>query len=223
MILAQGPESWVWWSWVGDHTGEILDALREHVVLTAAAVGLGLALSLPLAVAAHRWRWLLGPSLVVAGMLYTIPALAAFALLVPWTGLEPATALIPLTAYTLFILVRSTVAGLDGVPPDVLDAADGMGYQRGRRLLTVELPLALPVILAGVRLATVTTIGLVTVTSLITFGGLGRLIYDGFARDFRTPLVVGAVLSIALAVAADLLLAGFGRLVAPWARVRGAR
>jgi osmoprotectant transport system permease protein len=222
VIFAQGPESWIWWSWVASHTDDIVDALRQHVVFTVVAVGAGLLLSLPLAVVAHQWRWLLGPVLGTAGILYTIPSLAAFALLVPYTGLTTLTALVPLVTYTLFILVRSTTAGLDAVPPDVLDAADGMGFRRARRLLRVELPLALPAIVAGVRLATVTTVGLVTITSLITYGGLGRLIYDGFSRDFRTPLVVGAVLSVALAVVADLLLALLGRLLTPWTRTRGA-
>lgn len=219
MILA-GPDSWIWWEWVGDHTDDIWSALREHVILTAVAVGVGFVISLPVGIVAQRQRWLLGPTLVVAGVLYTIPSLAAFALLVPYTGLTLTTALIPLVTYTLFILVRATVLGLDGVPPSVLDAADGMGLRRGRRLLQVELPLAVPSIVAGLRLATVTTVGLVTITSLITYGGLGRLIYDGFFRSFRTPLVVGTVLSIALAVAADLLLAGVGRLLTPWARRR---
>jgi osmoprotectant transport system permease protein len=112
------------------------------------------------------------------------------------------------------------VTGLDGVPPDVVDAADGMGYRPTRRLLAVELPLALPSILAGVRLATVTTIGLVTVTSVITLGGLGSLMYDGFQRDFRTPLVVGIVLSVALAVTADLAIVAVGKLLMPWNRKR---
>jgi osmoprotectant transport system permease protein len=219
MVLA-GADSWIWWSWVGDHLGDIGSALREHVVLTVVSVGLGLLLSLPLAVVAQRHRSLLGPLLAIAGLLYTIPSLAAFALLVPWTGLSTATAVIPLTAYTMFILIRSVVTGLDGVPPEVVDAADGMGFRPGRRLAQVELPLALPSILAGVRLATVTTIGLVTITSVITLGGLGALIYDGFRRDFRTPLVVGIVLSVALAVAADLAIVGAGRLLMPWSRRR---
>jgi osmoprotectant transport system permease protein len=219
-MLVAGADSWIWWAWVDDHLGDIGSALREHVVLTAVSVGLGFVLSLPVAVLAQRHRILLGPSLAIAGLLYTIPSLAAFALLVPWTGLSPTTAVIPLTAYTMFILIRSVVTGLDGVPSDVVDAADGMGYRKLRRLLAVELPLALPSILAGVRLATVTTIGLVTITSVITLGGLGSLMYDGFQRDFRTPLVVGIVLSVVLAVAADLAIVGVGKLLMPWNRKR---
>ena len=133
-----------------------------------------LVIALPLALLSVRYRRLYGPVLAITGVLYTIPSLALFALLLPLTGLSRTTALIPLTAYTLLILVRNTVTGLDGVPPDVKDAATGMGYSPSRRLLRVELPLALPAIIAGIRIATVTTIGLVTVTALIGQGGLGR-------------------------------------------------
>lgn len=220
MTLAAASDGWLWWPWVSDHTDDILAALREHVELTVVAVVAGLVVSVPLAVAAHRWRWLRGPTLLVAGILYTIPSLAAFALLIPYTGLSRTTALLPLVAYTLFILVRAVLTGLDGVDRAVLDAADGMGYRRWRRLVRVELPLALPSIVAGLRLATVTTVGLVTVTSLITYGGLGQLIYDGFGRNFRTPVTVGVVLSVLLAVMLDLLIAGGARLAMPWTRRR---
>ena len=143
--------------------------------------------------------------------------------MLPITGLSRATAVIPLAAYTLLILVRNIVTGLDGVPPEVKEAADGMGYSRTRRLLRVELPLALPAVFTGIRIATVTTIGLVTVTALIGQGGLGALMLDGFRRDFRTPLTVGIALSLALAVVADLLLVGVLRLVTPWRRAGSRR
>jgi osmoprotectant transport system permease protein len=220
VTLAAASDGWLWWPWVRDHTDDIVAALREHVELTVVAVVAGLVVSLPLAVAAHRWRWLRGPTLVVAGILYTIPSLAAFALLIPYTGLSRTTALLPLVTYTLFILVRAVLTGLDGVDRAVLDAADGMGYRRWRRLVRVELPLALPSIVAGLRLATVTTVGLVTVTSLITYGGLGQLIYEGFGRNFRTPVTVGVVLSVALAVVLDLLITGGARVAMPWTRRR---
>ena len=133
--------------------------------------------------------------LAVAGILYTIPALAAFALLVGWLGLFSLwTAMIPLIAYTFYILIRAVIVGLDGVDPAVLDAATGMGYRPTKRLLQVELPLAMPSILAGLRLATVTTVGLVTVTAVLGQGGFGRLIYDGLFNFFRTPVTVGTVL-----------------------------
>jgi osmoprotectant transport system permease protein len=170
--------------------------------------------------AARRWRWLQGPILSVTGILYTIPSLALFALLVPWTGLSRTTSELGLVGYTLLILIRNIVTGLDGVPADVREAAQGMGFGRARQLLRIELPLAAPVIVAGIRIATVTTIGLVTVTALIGQGGLGQLILEGLNRDFRTPLVVGSVLSVALAVVADVGLAGVQRLLTPWGRSR---
>lgn len=206
------------WDWVHSHSGDILAATRQHVELTAIAVGIGLAISVPLGLAARRWRWTEGPILGFTGALYTIPSLALFALLVPFTGLSRTTAEIGLVTYTLLILVRNIVAGLDGVPADVREAARGMGYRPLGQLLRVELPLALPVIVAGIRIATVTTIGLVTVTGLIGQGGLGALIIDGITRDFHTPLVVGATCSVALAVLADVGLAGLARLLAPWSR-----
>jgi osmoprotectant transport system permease protein len=214
-------DEWIRWSWVADHTDDIGAALREHIELTLAAVALGLVLSLPLGILAAQHRWFLGPVLSMSGVLYAIPSLAAFGLLGPVTGyLSFTTALLPLASYTLLILTRNVVAGLDDVPDEAKDAATGMGYGRWQRLVRVELPLALPAIVAGIRIATVSTIALVTVAFLIGRGGLGDLILDGVRRDFRTPMVVGSVLSIALAVTADLLLVGLQRLATPWARAR---
>jgi osmoprotectant transport system permease protein len=218
---ANGPESWIWWDWVGRHGDDIAAALREHVELTVIAVGIGLLISLPLAVASYRWRRLYSPALAVTGVIYTIPSLALFGFLIHWTGLSRTTAEIALVSYTLLILLRNTVTGLDAVPAEVREAARGMGFSPTRQLLQVELPLAVPTIVAGIRIATVTTIGLVTVTAIIGQGGLGHLIYDGLQRDFRTPLVVGSVLSVALAVVCDLGLLVVQRLTTPWAR-RGA-
>jgi osmoprotectant transport system permease protein len=219
VILAEdiGPK-WLYWPWVQDHTDEIKQALVEHVQLTVLAVLFGLMIALPLALLSVRYRRLYGPVIAITGVLYTIPSLALFALLLPLTGLSQTTALIPLTAYTLLILVRNIVTGLDGVPADVQEAAVGMGYSRRRQIVHVDLPLALPGIIAGIRIATVTTIGLVAITALIGQGGLGSLMYDGLQRDFRTPLTVGIVLSLALAVVADLLLVLAQRLATPWAR-----
>jgi osmoprotectant transport system permease protein len=219
VVLAEdiGPK-WLDWPWVQDHTEEIKQALVEHIQLTVLAVLFGLAIALPLALLSVRYRRLYGPVIAITGVLYTIPSLALFALLLPLTGLSQTTALIPLTAYTLLILVRNIVTGLDGVPPDVQEAAVGMGYSRSRQIVRVDLPLALPGIMAGIRIATVTTIGLVAITALIGQGGLGSLMYDGLQRDFRTPLTVGIVLSLALAVVADLLLVLAQRLATPWAR-----
>jgi len=222
-VLASTGDPWVRWDWVSRHTGTIADAARQHVELTVIAVGLGLLISFPLALASRRWRWLQAPVLSTTGILYTVPSLALFALLVPWTGLSRTTSEIGLVGYTLLILIRNIVAGLDGVPDDVLEAARGMGFTRRRQLLRIELPLAVPSIIAGVRIATVTTVGLVTVTALIGQGGLGQLILEGLTRDFRTPLVVGSVLSVALAAVADLGLSGLERVVTPWSRSRATK
>lgn len=211
-------DPWINWDWLSTHVPLILSALQDHVTLTAIAVVGGLVISLPLGVFAYQYVSARNPVLTVSGILYTIPSLALFSFLVPYTGLSGLTAEIGLISYTVLILVRNVLVGLEAVPPDVLDAADGMGYRPLARLLTVELPLALPAIFAGVRIATVTTIGLVSITALIGIGGLGQLIYRGQIENFHTPLVVGVVLSIALAFVADLSLAGVQRLAVPWSR-----
>jgi osmoprotectant transport system permease protein len=209
------------WSWMGRNLDNIGGYLVQHVQLTSLAVLFGLLLAFPLALAAIRWPRLYGPILGFTGVLFTIPSLALFILLIPFTGLSIQTSLIGLTIYTLLILVRNMVEGLRGVDPDVREAAQAMGYTRARQLFQVELPLALPVIMAGLRIATVTTIGLVTVTALIGRGGVGRLFVDGFTINFATPIVVGLVLSALLAFTADLLLVGAQHRLTPWARSRG--
>lgn len=209
------------WAWVRSHSGDIVGLFLEHVQLTVLAVVFGLAVALPLALSAFRWPRLYGPVLGLTGVLFTIPSLALFVLLIPFTGLSKTTSLVGLTLYTLLVLVRNIVEGLRGVDPRVREAAEAMGYRRLRQLLTVELPLAFPVIMAGVRIATVTIIGLVTITALIGQGGLGRLFLDGFTRALPTPVVVGFVLSVAFAVAADLVLVGLQRALTPWSRGAG--
>ncbi|WP_423821296.1 ABC transporter permease [Salinisphaera sp. SPP-AMP-43] len=206
------------WDWIGRHLDDIGGQLLQHVELTAFALLFGFAIAFPLALAAIRWPRLYGLSLAITGVLFTVPSLALFILLIPFTGLSMATSLIGLTIYTLLILFRNIVEGLRGVSPDVCEAAKALGYSRSRRLLTVELPIALPVIVAGIRIAAITTIGLVTVTALIGQGGLGQLFMLGFTLHFTTPLLVGFVLSIALAVGVDLALAGLLWLATPWRR-----
>ncbi len=218
--FAAAAEPWIRWDYVVRHAGDIAGALAEHVELTALAVIVGLAIAGPLALVGWRWPIVRGPILSVSGVLYTIPSLALFALLLPWTGLTVLTAEIGLVSYTLLILIRNIIIGLDAVPSEVREAARGMGYRPLPQLLRIDLPLAIPAIMAGLRIATVTTIGLVTVTALIGEGGLGRLILEGLIRDFRTPLVVGSVLSVALAVVADLSLSGLQRRITPWAQSR---
>ncbi len=220
MLAQVAADPWVRWSWVRDHTDDIGDSLQEHLVLTGLTLAIGMVIALPLGVACHRWKRLYPAVLGVAGVLYTVPSLALFAFLLPFTGLSRTTALIPLVLYTLLILVRNVVAGLESVPADVREAAEGMGLSPARRLMRIELPLAVPAIVAGIRITTVTTIGLVTITALIGQGGLGSLVYDGLLRDFRTPLVVGTALTVVLATLADLGLAGVQRVLTPWARGR---
>lgn len=213
----------IYWPWVRDHLDDLWADLVEHVQLTVLSVLIGIVVAAGLSVVALRWRWTTAPITAVAGILYTIPSLALFVLLIPITGIgNTLTAVIPLVSYTLLILVRNIVAGVDSVPRAVRDAADGMGYGRWRRLVSVEVPLALPAIVAGIRIATVTTVGLVTVSAFVGLGGLGSQIRIGLVRSFPTQIVVGAVLSVALSVAFDLLLAAAGRALTPWAR-RGRR
>lgn len=204
------------WSWVFDHLDDIQERLLEHLSLTGIAVAVGFAISFPLALVAYRYKRFFSPITWFTGVLYTIPSLALFAMLVPYTGLSLLTAEIGLVGYTLLIIIRNTVAGLAGVPSDVKEAARGMGYTSRQMLLKVELPLAVPVILAGLRIATVTTIGLVTVTSLIGYGGLGFFIKLGLDRAFSTATITGAVLSMLVAVVADRLLVWAERRMTPW-------
>jgi osmoprotectant transport system permease protein len=210
------------WKWVVDHVGAMWTRFGQHLQLVTIAVIAGFAISLVLAVWAHRRPRLYAPITGITGLLYTIPSLAAFALLRPFTGLTLLTAVIPLTTYTLLILVRANVAGFNSVPADVIEAAEGMGYTRRERLLRVEMPLALPMIMAGIRLAVVTTIGLATVAAILgeSFGGFGFFITEGLDRFFLTEIYVGAVLSIVMAFAADFLLVRVERLITPWARAR---
>ena len=220
LLGANDAGSWIWWDWVGRHGDDLYTAGREHVILTFWAVVIGLAMALPLGVAAWKWRRLQPVVLGVTGAIYTVPSIALFAMLVPVTGLGRTTAELGLVGYTLLILVRNVIAGLAGVPEEVREAARGMGLTPVGTLVHVELPLAVPAIVAGVRIATVTVIGLVTVTALIGQGGFGQLIYDGLLRDFRTPLVLGAVLSVALATVADVGLVLLERVLTPWSRAR---
>ena len=213
-------EPLVRWDWIASHLPDIAGRIAEHVVLAGIAVGVGLVLAFGLSLLAIRWRNLYAPIVWVTGTMYTIPSLALFALLIPFTGLSLVTAEIGLVSYTLLILVRNIVTGIRNVPEDVREGARAMGYTRAGSFLRVELPLALPAIVAGIRIASVSTIGLVTVTAVIGQGGLGALILDGLILFFSTPLIVGAVLSVLLAVFVDAVLAAVQRLATPWGRAR---
>jgi osmoprotectant transport system permease protein len=217
-LFANDADSFVWWDWVDRHHDLIKNATFEHLRLTVIAVGIGFLIAGALSIIALRFRWSYGPITWLTGVLYTIPSLALFVMLVPWTGFTTTTGEIGLVSYTLLILIRNIVAGVDGVPASVKESADAMGYTPSRRFWAVDLRLATPSIVAGLRIATVTTIGLVTVTGLIGLGGYGSLINDGIDRQFSTPIVVGAALSVAMAIVLDVGLVGLERVTTPWAR-----
>jgi osmoprotectant transport system permease protein len=206
------------WGWVGDHVPAIAGRAAQHIEFALIALVIGFVLSFALAIVSVRARRLYPVIAGVAGILYTIPSLALFSAFVPVIGLSLLTLEIPLVLYTLVIYVRNMVAGFDSVPAEVLEAADGMGYSRNRRLLAVEVPLALPLIVAGLRLASVSTIGLVTISGVLgqAFGGFGFFIFE--RPNFATEILVGAVGSIVLAVLADVLFGRVQRWLTPWAR-----
>ena len=210
-------------AWVTGHLDQVGERIVQHLQLTILPLLLGIIVSLVLAVWAVRQPRVYGPVTAITGLLYTVPSLAAFSLLVPITGITLVTALIPLTTYTLLILFRSFASGFTSVPAEILEAAEGMGYTRRQRLFRVELPLAVPLMIAGIRLASVTSIGLATVAAVIggdTFGGLGQLITEGIQTFFPTKYLLGAALSVLLAFTADFLFVRFERLITPWAHAR---
>ena len=206
------------WSYFIEQWDRIQEALLQHIQLTLLAVAAGFVISAGLATLGLRYRWSVGPITLFAATLYTIPSVAFFGVLVPYTGSSATTAIIPLVCFTLLILFTNIVDGFRAVPAPVREAANGMGLSPARRVLTVELPIATPYIINGLRIATVTTVGLVTVAAIIGYGGLGRLILDGLRRAFWTPLTIGAALSIILAISLDLAFYLLGRKLTPWAR-----
>jgi len=206
--------------WLGRNLDTIGELLRQHLTFTVLAVSIGFVVAFPLALLAVRRPGLYGPLVAVTGVLFTIPSIALLVLFLPFLGLSDANVVAVLTIYTLLILLRNTVEGLMAVPRDVREAAEAMGYSPLRRLWRVELPLAVPVILAGVRLATVTTVGLVTVAFLLGRGGLGQLFLTGYQRDFATPVIVGVIGSVVLAFSLDGLLLLLQRALTPWSRAR---
>jgi len=208
------------WEWLfkrPETPGELRAMTQQHLWLTVTAVLAGLVIASLLSLLALRLRWTFAPITAFSGFLYTIPSVALFGLLSSYLS-NFESAVVALTSYTLLVLVRNIVAGIDAVPSHVVDAADGLGMGRARRLLTVELPLALPVIIAGIRVAAVTTVGLVAITAVIQLGGLGRLIFDGYNSSVLFKMVIGTILSILLAVALDLTIYVVGALLTPWSR-----
>jgi osmoprotectant transport system permease protein len=217
------PNPWFSLQFARENTSEIIAALQEHVYLTVVAVLVACLVAFPLAVVAARSPRLATPLLGISGVIYTIPSLALFAILSPFTGATRTTVLIGLVLYALLVLLRNTLVGLQSVPDDVLDAARGMGYSRGRMLWQVELPVALPAIMAGVRIATVSTVALATVGVIVGYGGLGQLLLAGFQNNFyRAEIMTSTVLTVALALVLDLALLVVTRAFTPWARRRTA-
>lgn len=210
--------SWICAKFVSTRKDELLSALQQHVTLTAETIAIALAVSLPLAIAVRRWRHARGGLLGLATAVYTVPSLALFGLLVPITGLRSTTVLVGLVLYSLTILIRNVLAGLDGVPAEVVEAARGMGMGRLRVLLKVELPLAAPSIFAGLRVATVSTVALATIGYLIGEGGLGNLIHEGLTNYFKAEVLTASVLCVLLAIGLDAVLVGLQFLLTPWAR-----
>jgi osmoprotectant transport system permease protein len=209
------------WDWLGRNSDVVLADLQEHVQITFIALALGVLIAFPIGLIAYRWRKTYPAILAVTQVLYTIPSLALFVLLINIVGLGQQPVIIGLTIYSLVILVRNLVEGLRGVPPEVKDAATAMGYRETRRLFAVELPLALPAILAGLRVAAVSNISLVSVGALIGTGGLGQLFIHGFQIDNPIEIWTGITLTVVLALVVDLLIVGGGRALTPWTRAGG--
>ena len=213
---------WICGAYVSTRREILADAVVQHLQLTAVSVALALLLALPLAILARRWRWAAGPVLGITTVLYTIPALAMFSLLLPVYGLSAALVVAGLVLYSLTLLVRNVLSGLRAVPEETRQAARGLGYGPIRLLLAVELPLALPAAMAGLRIATVSAVSLVTIGAIVGHGGLGNLIYAGMNTYFKAQVLTASVLCVVIAVAADLLLLGAQRLLTPWTRGQAA-
>src|SRR3954465_8264729 len=203
-------------SWIAHNLDKYWSPLLEHIYLSVVSLVIGFVIAFGLALLAHRRRWLTGPIAGVTGALYTIPSVAAFLLLLPITGRGNLTAIVALVAYTLVILFRNTTTGLRNVPQDVVDAARGMGLTDGQILRRIELPLALPEILAGLRIAFTTTVGLATLAFFAGGGGLGSEILTD--RFFKSNVVVAGGLAVLLAAAFDIILLGIQRAVTGWQR-----
>ena len=209
---------WICGQYWSDYHTELTDATVEHFWITVASVLAGLVVAVPLALLVRRFSGLESVVVGTTTIIYTIPSLALFSLLLPLTGLSATTVVIGLALYSLTILVRNVLAGLRGVPVEVRESARGMGYSDRRALFRVELPLALPVIMAGVRVATVSTVALATIGSIVSYGGLGNLLLVAVGNQFKAQIFAASVLCVALAVVLDLVLVIVQRLLTPWTR-----
>ena len=220
---AAAPNPWFSWAYLQANVDDLLLAGREHVLITIAAVVLATAVAVPLALLVRRFPRLQVPVLALSGLLYTIPSLALIAGLWPWLGLSPWTVIVALALYALLVILRNMVVGLDAVPADVVDAARGVGYTRTQLLWRVQVPMATPAIMAGIRIATVSTIGLVTVGALVGHGGFGSIILGGFVNNFyHAQIMAGTIAVVVLALLLEGVLVLLERVLTPWARgVRG--
>ena len=205
-------------SWISDNFDRYVDPFWEHVYLVVVSVAIGFTISFILALIAHRQRWLTGPIIGFTGALYTVPSIAAFIILLPITGRGNTTALIALVSYTLLVIFRNVTTGLRNVPPEMVDAGRGMGLTENQILRKVELPLALPEILAGLRIAVTTNVGLATLAFFAGAGGLGKEIYADVS--FKSNVVVAGGLAVLLAAVLDIVILTFQRVVTPWKRAR---
>jgi osmoprotectant transport system permease protein len=217
-VAADFTNPWFSWSYVKANTHQIVDATQAHVTLTVLAVLLGLIVAFPLALVGRSSRWLRGGVLGLSNVMYAIPSLAAIVALYPVFGLSKLTVVIPLAGYSLVILVRNILVGLDEVPEDTIEAARGMGLGATRMFLQVRLPLALPAIMAGVRIATVSTIELVVIGAYVGQNGYGEFILEGFRSNYRAEISTYVILTVLLAITADFVILGVERLITPWRR-----
>ncbi|MFF2523958.1 ABC transporter permease [Streptomyces liangshanensis] len=225
-MSAQGclaANDWICGEYLRSRSQELTDATVQHIWITAVSVAIGLIVAFPLALLARSRPAFAGPVLGLTTLLYTIPSLAMFSLLLPFFGLSAGLVITGLVLYSLTILVRNIMAGLESVPEEAREAARGLGYGPARLLWEVELPLALPALMAGLRIATVSTVALTTVGSIVGKGGLGNLITDALTSFFKAQVLAASVLCVLLAVVADLLLLGVQRLLTPWTRAGGGR
>ena len=213
---------WYCTDYLKDRHSELTSALGQHLEITAWSILVAVIIAFPLALVARRLPRMRGLVLGTSTMIYTVPSLALFPILVPFTGITMETVVIGLALYALTILVRSMLTGLTGVPEEVRESARGLGYGPTRLLFLVELPLALPVIMAGLRVATVSTVALTTIGALVSYGGLGNLIQNGVQTDFKAEILAASVLCVVLAVALDALVVAVQWLVTPWTHGRGA-
>ncbi len=225
LTSADGPScysrltnEWICGQYLTDRKQEILDATAQHIWITVVSVLVGLVIAFPLALLARRLPRLESLILGITTGIYTIPSLALFPLMVPFTGLTSTTVVLGLALYALTILVRALLEGFRSVPDDVVESATGLGYSRAKLLFRIELPLALPVVMAGLRVATVSTVALTTVGSLVAYGGLGNLIKDGVSTNFRAELLTASVICVLLAVLLDVVLVAAQRFLTPWTR-----